>query len=100
LLTFDQVQVSDFEPDYEKVFLMEMAMAGNPFYLERFYDDLQNQRFALIVAEPLNANYQDERYAFSEENNLWVERVEIPILQYYQLKETLNPNMSIYEPKQ
>lgn len=99
LLTFHLVQVREFEPEYEKVFLMEMAMAGNSFYLERFYDDLQHQRFSLIVAEPLNANLQDARYAFSEENNLWVERVELPILARYQLKEKINSTVSIYEPK-
>jgi hypothetical protein len=100
LLTFELVQVRQFEPEYEKVFLMEMAMAGNSFYLQQFYDDLQHHRFSLIISEPLNANLQDERYAFSEENNLWVERVEMPILQDYQLKEKINSTVSVYEPKQ
>jgi hypothetical protein len=84
LLPFHLVQgVSLVEP-YEKVFLMEMVMAGNPRYLGEFADDLRRHRFALIVTEPLNTNLQTSVNSFGEENNVWVEHVSIPVLEYYQ----------------
>ncbi|HNT54715.1 MAG TPA: hypothetical protein PKG95_08385, partial [Anaerolineaceae bacterium] len=85
LLSFQVVSTDDFEPEYEKVFLMEMVMSGNKSYLDRFYSDLQQHRFALIISEPMNMNMQDQRYAFAEENNYWVERVEKPVTQYYRI---------------
>ena len=36
LLTFDYIEDVNLVPDYEKVFLMEMVMAGNRNYLHDF----------------------------------------------------------------
>lgn len=100
LLTFKIVDAQSFDPEHEKVFLMEMAMANNQVYLQKFYDNLKNKRYSLIVAEPLNANMQDSSYAFSEENNAWVERVELPVLQYYELQKRMTENnVHLYKPK-
>ncbi|HQF60951.1 MAG TPA: hypothetical protein PLT26_00480 [Anaerolineaceae bacterium] len=90
LLSFKTVTAADFEPEYEKVFLMEMVMSGNQTYLDHFYSDLQQHRFALIVSEPMNMNMQDERFAFAEENNYWVQRVEQPVSQYYRVLDEFN----------
>jgi hypothetical protein len=68
---------------------MEMAMANNRPYLEKFYADLKNHRFALIVSEPLKAIYQDRSDSFGEENNAWVDRVVKPILCYYEPVKTM-----------
>lgn len=100
LLTFKNLEAQQFEAEYEKVFLMEMAMAGNPQYLGLFSQQLAEQRFPLIISEPLNANIQDQTRAFSEENNLWVTRVEQPILQYYRLLDGFDAiNLYVYVPK-
>lgn len=86
---FNQITGVPLSPEYEKVFLMEMAMANNRPYLDKFYTDLKNHRFALIVSEPLKAIYQDRSDSFGEENNAWVERVVKPILCYYEPVKTM-----------
>ena len=40
-------------PAYEREELMEMAMSDQENYLDAFRADVQNQRFALIVVDPL-----------------------------------------------
>jgi len=45
LLTFNYITGVTLVPEYEKVFLMEMVMAGNQPYLEAFEDDIRTQRF-------------------------------------------------------
>jgi hypothetical protein len=84
LLPFRLVEGVQLVDRYEKVFLMEMAMAGNPRYLGEFREDLRRHRFALIVTEPLNTNLQTSVHSFGEENNVWVEHVSTPVLTYYQ----------------
>ena len=88
LLTFHQVDVP-LIPDYERVFLMEVAMAGDPVILGRFYDDLQKQRFALIVSEPLSREQKGPKEDFGAENNAWVKHVARYILCYYEPVRTL-----------
>ncbi len=87
-LTFHNIDVP-LVPDYERVFLMEAAMASAPDYLGRFYDDLRNQRYALIVSEPLSREEKDGRLNFGLENNAWVKNVSRYVLCYYEPSETL-----------
>ncbi len=77
--------------DYEVVTLMEMAMSGNQPYLNRFYDDLANHRFAAIVATKQNTGIK-EAGAFFEENNVWNSRVSPYILCYYTPVLLLEPD--------
>lgn len=99
LVTFGQVKVAAFEPKYEKVFLMEMAMSGNPQYLGSYLSDLKARKFSLIISEPMNAQVQ-ENYGFAEENNLWVKNVELPTLVRYQkIAELKDFSLAIYAPK-
>ncbi len=84
LLTFQNIKDVPLVGDYEKVFLMEMAMAENPEYLGKFHADIQNQRFSLIVSEPLNTKLKGRAKAFGEENDAWVKNVAEPILCYYE----------------
>jgi len=76
--------------DYEVVTLMEMAMSGNQAYLDKFYNDLSNHRFAGIVATKQNTGIK-EAGAFFEENNVWNSRVSPYILCYYTPVLTLEP---------
>ncbi|HVN56317.1 MAG TPA: hypothetical protein VMT46_18455 [Anaerolineaceae bacterium] len=103
LVTFGQIQVRDLEPDYETVFLMEMAMADQPDYLGKFESDLRAHRFALIVTAPLNMEMQSNQWAnendFAEENNTWVEHVSRPILKEYQVKARLGEGIQVLVPK-
>lgn len=91
LITFGDLENTTLVPDYEKVFLTEMAMAGNEAYLNRFHEDIENQRFALIMSETLFINYKDKKDSFAEENNAWVKWVSEPVLCYYVPKLRLKP---------
>lgn len=90
LLTFGDIQSVPLVPEYEKKYLMDKAMAGDQAYFERFYHDLADGRFALIVSEPLYPNVQEMTSGFQEENNAWVQWVAKPLLCYYAPVETLS----------
>ena len=60
LVTFGDVDVP-LVADYEAVTLMEMAMSNNQAYLNRFYGDLKNHRFAAIVAAKQNLGRSSKR---------------------------------------
>ncbi len=83
LITFEDVEGVRLVPEYERVFLMEMAMAGNTEYLERFHNELREHRFSLIISEPLFLRQKDENEIFGEENNAWVQAVSRYVLCYY-----------------
>lgn len=88
-------------PDYEREDLMEMAMANNLAYLERFEQEIASQRFAAIVVDPLRFNYLGSDYAMGEENNAWVRRVVRPVLCWYREDETFPADrVVIYVPRE
>jgi hypothetical protein len=82
LLTFHEINLP-LVPEYEAVTLMEMAMSNNQPYLQQFYSDLRNHRFAAIVAGKQNMGIKEEG-AFAEENNTWNTRVSPYIQCYYE----------------
>ena len=94
LLTFGFVENVPLVPDYEKKYLMDKAMAGDEHYFNKFYQDLSNGRFSLIITNPIFDNIQDAEYRFEEENNAWVKWVAKPLLCYYAPIET-NPLIGI-----
>jgi hypothetical protein len=101
MLTFNYTDEIELIPDYERVFLMEMAMAGDQAYLDRFYDQLKSHRFDLIVVEPLYDQEKGATSSFGEENDIWVERISQPILCYYEELRTLRlVHVQILKPKQ
>ncbi len=83
LLTFDQIKGVRLVPEYERVTLMEMAMGDNEAYLKRFYTDLNQHRFAAIVSDPIHVVYKGAGQIFGEENDIWLTRIALPILQDY-----------------
>jgi hypothetical protein len=89
LLTFGYLEDINLVPEYEKKYVMDQAMAGNAAFFQQFYRDLADQRFSLIVSEPLFTRYQDRSDAFGEENNAWVQWVSRPLLCYYKPSEKL-----------
>lgn len=91
LITFGDLEAMPLVPDYERVFLMEMAMANNAQYLERFQNDIRSQRFALIVTEPLSKSQKPGDEAFGAENNAWTKRISKTILCYYKPEKTFRP---------
>jgi hypothetical protein len=100
LLTFGTVRGVSLVPDYERVFLMEMAMSNNEKYLNTFHSDLQNHRFGLIVSAPQFIQYQGRDHIFGEENDAWVRHVSEPVLCYYQPTLTyLDLGVQLFTPQ-
>jgi hypothetical protein len=95
LQVFNLVPEIPFIPEYEKIELMEMAMSGNEVYLERFYADIAHHRFALIVTDSVRTDMKDEIDSFSEEHNVWVEKVMTPLLSEYRFS-SLGGRSSIF----
>jgi hypothetical protein len=99
LVTFGDAEVALVE-DYEAVTLMEMAMSNNQAYLNRFYNDLQNHRFAAIVAAKQNQVIK-QTGPLAEENNAWNSRISPYILCYYHPILTVEPQshrIEVYVP--
>ncbi len=100
LLTFDYVQKVPMVPEDELVFLMEMAMSDNTTYMSAFHADISNQRFVMIVSEPLVIQYQGRAHSFGEENDAWVTRVSEPVLCYYEPSVKLDSvGVVLYTPR-
>lgn len=87
LLTFKNIPGVPLVDKFEKVYLMEMAMAGNQAYLNDFYNDIDQQRYALIITDPMKDVLKGEEFSFGEENDVWVKRVARPTLEHYQRRE-------------
>ncbi len=84
LLTFGYIQGIPLIPEYEKKYLMDQSLASNAEYFHRYYVDLSQKRFALIVTEPLKRNVKSQDNGpFSDENDAWVKWVSDPTLCFY-----------------
>lgn len=95
LQSFNLITGVPFVPEYEKVELMEMAMSGNPKYLELFYQDIKEQRFSIIISDSMHTQLRGRSSPFGEENDAWVTRVASIVLEYYQASQ-LGQQGSIY----
>jgi len=84
LLTFGLVENVPLVDEYEKKVLMDDAMADNTEYFKDFHEDLNAQRFALIVNEPAMVVYRGSEHIFGEENDAYVRWVTIPLLCAYE----------------
>jgi hypothetical protein len=84
LLTFGYLGEVPLVPDYEKKLVMDKAMSGETAYFEGFYEDISNQRFALIVSDPQRIRFSDEDEGWGAENDTWVQWVTTPLLCHYE----------------
>jgi hypothetical protein len=101
LISMHMLTGVELVPEYEREDLMEMAMGNDVPYLDQFGDDMENQRFALIVVDPLNYKLLPEDRSFAEENNVWVRRVMKQILCNYR-EEAIFPEdeLALYVPRE
>jgi len=88
-LTFGTPQHLKIAYDYEKVWLIMMAMAHNQTYMNRFREDIRSQRFSLIISDPLRLRKKGTTAHFGDENDYWVDEIATPILCYYEPKKFL-----------
>ena len=88
-------------PEYEREDLMEIAMANDLAHIQTFRQDMEDQRFALIVVDPLNYNVLSRQRSFAEENNVWVTRIMKHILCNYR-EEIVFPadEIALYVPQE
>jgi hypothetical protein len=88
-------------PEYEREDLMEIAMANDIQHIQTFREDMENQRFALIIVDPLNFNVLSRQRGFAEENNVWVTRIMKHILCNYR-EEIAFPadEIALYVPQE
>ncbi len=84
LLAFDLIPQVPLVVEYEKKVLMNEALSSNEKYFLPFYEDLKQQRFALIVNEPLFVTYQADDALYGQENDAYVRWVSEPLLCYYE----------------
>ena len=99
LLTFGAVRDVPLVAEYEKKYMMDMAMGNNQAYFDAFYTDLRRQRFKLIVSDVLRAPKKEDTDSFGEESNAWVKWVVKPVLCYYQPVETFEDvRVQLLEP--
>ena len=89
LLTFGDIQGIELVPDHEKVFLMEMVMANNKLYLDHFHKQLEQEEYSAIIIDSLSEIIQDPGDSFWVENNLWVDKIILPLLKNYEPVYTL-----------
>jgi hypothetical protein len=101
LLAMHMLDHGTLVPEYEREDLMEIAMANNIQYIQKFREDMEDQRFALIVVDPLNYNILSKKRSFSEENNVWVTRIMKHILCNYR-EEIAFPadEIALYVPQE
>jgi hypothetical protein len=91
LITFGYVNLVLTSHDYEQIELMEMAMSRNRDLLEKFYEDLKNHRFLLIIAE--EQKYSPKKTgSFIEEDQAWITYVGAPLLCHYKPLESISSN--------
>jgi len=89
LLTFGTLPHLRLAAQYEKVWLLMMAMAHNQTYMAQFREDIRSQRFSLIVSDPLRLRKKGTTAHFGDENDYWVDEVASYILCYYEPKKLL-----------
>ncbi len=83
LLTFGFVEDVPLVADYEKKYMADQALSGDPAFFQPFYDDLSRQRFSLIVSPPLETTWQED-HPFSEEDEAQVRFLYLPMAEYYE----------------
>ncbi len=84
LYTFGELQGFKIQPEYEKVFMMEMVMSNNKPYLKTLQQNFHEHEFAAIVTDSLFVSSADQKEPFWVENNLWVDKIVIPMLEDYE----------------
>lgn len=88
LITFHYINDVILHPEYDSLYMQEMAMAKNQTYLSNFYSSLENHKFPIIVIGGVSSFIKDNSYSLSEENNNWVENIINPINKYYKIGYT------------
>lgn len=99
LLAFGDIR-TPLISEYVNVLLLEMAMRQDKTYLDRFYNDLYNHRFQLIIAESQPSSLRGKSFPFGEENDVWFTSITQPLLCEYESVGTIqDENIELYAPR-
>jgi hypothetical protein len=63
--------------------MADRGLAGEPAFYEPFYQDLARHRFSLIISPPLETSW-DEAHPFSEEDEVQVRYIYLPMAEHYE----------------
>jgi hypothetical protein len=104
LLVYQMISPPQIYVPYDKIELMEMAMARNSGYAQMFSTDIKNRKFSLIISEVLPEwlkPYSKNKFASDwYENNVWVDEVATPVLaSYTAIYTNQDLKFAIYVPK-
>jgi hypothetical protein len=102
LITFGLVENVTLVHAHEKLLLQEMAMSQNQRYLDSLGSELAEQRYALIIHDPLPQIIKsEETVPLAAENNVVFEKI-TPLFTcaYEETARLLDGSLSIFIPKQ
>jgi hypothetical protein len=100
LITFGLVDNVTLVHAHEKLLLQEMAMSQNHAYLDAFGLELAEQRYAMIIHDPLPVGYRNEdKAALAAENNVVFEEI-TPLFTcaYQEVDRLLDGGLGIFIP--
>jgi hypothetical protein len=101
LLTFGYIEGVPLISEYEKKYMTDQAMADNREYFERFYRELADKRFSLILTNPLYPEEKGGGESFGVENDIWVKWVVQPVLCYYEpIRKLREVNIQLLVPRE
>jgi hypothetical protein len=101
LVSMHMLEDVSLVPEYEREDLMEIAMANDVGHIQSFREDMEAQRFSLIVVDPLRYNILSKQRSFSEENNVWVTRIMKHILCNYREEIAFSADdIALYVPQE
>lgn len=101
LISMHMLQGVTLVPEYEREDLMEIAMSNDLVHIQQFREDMEDQRFALIVVDPLTYNVLSRNRSFAEENNVWVTRIMKHILCNYREEVVFaEDEIALYVPQE
>lgn len=100
LITFGYFPPIRMVPDYETVFMLEMAMSGNGKFFEKFRQDLKDNRFGAIITYPQPDRLQGPGQSFFEENNVQIKYIGQVLTCYYQsVRSWADVSVEIFLPR-
>lgn len=85
LLTFGEIENVPLVMEHELKDLTNRAMSGDPALFDAYYDDLETQRFSLIITGHLPQDYTAPGHPFGEEDNAQFEFIYAPMFAYYEV---------------
>ena len=99
LLVYGMISGVRLYQPYEKIELMEMAMANNHAYRDAFRSQIEQHAYPVIISEIHADAYQNALAPYGYENNVWFDDVSFPILKNYQLVYSNKAaNIGVYTP--